>query len=131
MADYKGDKNKLVESDYLYKQFKNFDTRRAEKLDKALFINHEAVEEHYELASAQDGSEGLLIVDPTVSNSDTEILLSDVQAKILPDDVHVYATGEYVVLIPKVEAYKEEIYLKASTLDKEDTDLDLSTLDII
>ena len=74
--------------------------------------------EHYELASAQDGSEGLKIVaDGTVADIDKEIQLSDVQAKLLNTDVHVYAEGEYVILIPEQnheEKYEESIYLPRS-----------------
>ena len=74
--------------------------------------------EHYELASAQDGSEGLKIVaDGTVADIDKEIQLSDVQAKLLTTDGHVYAEGEYVILIPEQnheEEYEETIYLPRS-----------------
>ena len=72
--------------------------------------------EHYELASAQDGSEGLKIVaDGTVADVDKEIQLSDVQAKLLGTDSHVYAEGEYVILIPEQnheEEYEEEKYAR-------------------
>ena len=74
--------------------------------------------EHYELASVQDGSEGLKIVaDGTVADVDKEIQLSDVQAKLLGTDGHVYAEGEYVVLIPEQnheQEYEESIYLPRS-----------------
>ena len=74
--------------------------------------------EHYELASAQDGSEGLKIVaDGTVADVDTEIQLSDVQSKLLDTDSHSYVSGEYVNLIPETshtETYEESIYLPRS-----------------
>ena len=124
MANYAGNKDKLVDSEYLYKQFSNFDKRRADKLDKALFIT---TAEHYELASKQDGSEGKIIVaDGLISSPDTEVELATVQGNILHTDLHSYQVGEYVVLVPEK---KEEIYLKAATLNHETEDLDLDTLD--
>ena len=76
--------------------------------------------EHYELASAQDGSEGLKIVaDGTVADIDKEIQLSDVQAKLLTTDSHVYAEGEYVILRPeqnREEEYEEEIYARKESI---------------
>ena len=85
--------------------------------------------EHYELASAQDGSEGLKIVDDgTVSNPDVEIELSSVQSKLLDTDVHSYATGEYVVLIPEQnheQEYEETIYLPRSEASEGSTLLTL------
>ena len=85
--------------------------------------------EHYELASAQDGSEGLKIVDDgTVSSPDVEIELSSVQSKLLDTDVHSYATGEYVVLIPEQnheQEYEETIYLPRSEASEGSTLLTL------
>ena len=130
MAGYQGSQDKLVNSDYLYKNLQAMDLRRAKKLHDSLFISHETVIEHYALADVQDGSKGLLIVDTVVSSPDTEVLLSDVQAKLLPDDLTVYNAGQYVELIPEVPAYEEEIYLKASTLSVEDELLDVSTFDL-
>ena len=126
MAGYQGSQDKLVNSDYLYKNLQAMDLRRAKKLHDSLFIDHETVIEHYALADVQDGSKGLIIVDTVVSNPDTEVLLSDVQAKLLPDDVHSYQLGDKVDLIPE-----QEIYLKSSTLSHETEDLDLDTLDQI
>ena len=87
--------------------------------------------EHYELASVQDGSEGLKIVaDGTVSDVDKEIQLSDVQAKLLTTDVHVYAEGEYVVLIPEQnheQEYEESIYLPRSEASEGSTLMTLET----
>ena len=74
--------------------------------------------EHYELASVQDGSEGLKIVDDgTLTDIDKEIELSTVQGKILDTDTHSYVSGEYVNLIPETshtEIYEESIYLPRS-----------------
>ena len=89
--------------------------------------------EHYELASAQDGSEGLKIVaDGTVADVDKEIQLSDVQAKLLNTDGHVYAEGEYVILIPeqnREEEYEETIYLPRSEVPEGSTTMSLQRLD--
>lgn len=116
MADYKGSQEKLVDSSYLYKQFKNFDDRRAKKLKDSLFVP-----EHYEFNDV-DGA--LTIVDDGLASLDTEVEISVVKSKLLKDDVHNYQIGEKVDLIPETE-----IYLRAATLNKEDTDLDLDTLD--
>ena len=74
--------------------------------------------EHYELASAQDGSEGLKIVaDGSVSDVDKEIQLSDVQSKLLDTDSHSYVAGEYVILVPETsheQEYEESVYLPRS-----------------
>ena len=89
--------------------------------------------EHYELASAQDGSEGLKIVaDGTVSDVDKEIQLSDVQSKLLDTDVHSYATGEYVVLIPEQnheQEYEESIYLPRSETPESATFMTIKEFD--
>ena len=89
--------------------------------------------EHYELASAQDGSEGLIIVDDgTLSNPDVEIELSSVQSKLLDTDVHSYATGEYVVLIPEQnheQEYEESIYLPRSEVPEGSTFMTIKEFD--
>ena len=126
-SGYKGG-SKLVTSDYLYRTLKDEDQRRDKALHDKLFTNHKSIIEHYKLADQQDGSEGLLIVDTVVSNPDTEILLTDVQAKLLPDDLTAYAAGQYVVLVPEVPAYSEEVYLKKSAIDL-DTVSKLSTIE--
>ena len=126
-SGYKGG-SKLVTSDFLYRTLKDEDQRRNKRLHDALYLDHKTVIEHYKLADQQDGSEGLLIVDTVVSNPDTEVLLSDVQAKLLPDDLTSYAAGQYVVLVPEVPAYSEEVYLKKSAIDL-DTVSKLSTIE--
>lgn len=89
--------------------------------------------EHYELASAQDGSEGLKIVaDGTVADVDTEIQLSDVQAKLLDTDTHTYAEGEYVVLIAEQnheEEYEEEKYARVDQIPEGSTTMTIQRLD--
>ena len=121
MADYKGNLEKIVSSEYLYKQFKNFDIRRADKLDKALFIT---TPEHYKQDDGSDPSALEIVADGTgiVGN---QIEQSNV-TPLKDGDLWSPQIGEYAVLVAEK---KEDIYLKASTLNKEDTDLDLSTFD--
>ena len=116
MAGYVGNSEKIVDSAYLYSQFSAFDQRRAKKLKDSLFVP-----EHY---AYNDVDGALTIVDDGLASLDTEVEISVVKSKLLEDDVHVYQIGEKVDLIPETE-----IYLKASTLSKEDEDLDLSTFD--
>ena len=116
MAGYVGNSEKIIDSAYLYSQFSAFDKRRAKKLKDSLYTP-----EHYEFNDV-DGA--LTIVDDGLATLDTEVEISVVNSKLLEDDVHVYQIGEKVDLIPETE-----IYLKASTLSKEDEDLDLSTFD--
>ena len=123
MADYKGNQEKLVDSSYLYKQFKNFDIRRADKLDKALFIT---TPEHYEQNDGSDPSALEIIADGTgvVGN---QIEVSNV-TPLKDGDLWTPSIGEYAVLVAEK---KEDIYLKKATLNVEDEDLDLSTFDDI
>ena len=116
MADYKGNQEKLVDSSYLYKQFKNFDDRRAKKLKDSLFV-----EEHY-VFNGVDGA--LTIVDDGLASLDTEVEISVVKSKLLEDDVHSYQIGEKVDLIPETE-----VYLRAATLNIEDELIDVTTFD--
>ena len=70
------------------------------------------VPEHYELSS--DGT-GLTIVDDSSTPSSTEIKLSDVQAKVLSTDTHIYAVGEVVILVNEqshISTHKETIYAR-------------------
>ena len=123
MADYKGSQEKLVDSAFLYNQFKNFDKRRADKLDKALFIT---TPEHYEQNDGSDPSALEIVADGTgiVGN---QIEQSNV-TPLKDGDLWSPQIGEYAVLVAEK---KEDIYLKASTLNKEDEDLDLTTFDNI
>lgn len=116
MAGYVGNSEKIIDSDYLYRQFQSFDVRREQKLKDSLFVP-----EHY-VFNDVDGA--LTIVDDGLASLDTEVEISVVKSKLLEDDMHSYQIGEKVDLIPETE-----IYLRAATLNKEDTDLDLDTLD--
>ena len=123
MADYKGNQEKIVSSEYLYKQFKNFDIRRADKLDKALFIT---TPEHYKQDDGSDPSALEIVADGTgITGSQIEV--SNV-TPLKDGDLWTPSIGEYAVLVAES---KEDIYLKASTLNKEDEDLDLTTFDNI
>ena len=128
---YKGDAKKLVNSDYLYKTLKGYDTRRAKKLHDSLFIDHEAVPMHYVASSMGEAGALIIVADGMISNPDTEVEESTVNANKLPNDLSVYNVGDYVKKIDLVEAYSEEIYLKASTMDYEKDLLDLDTFDTI
>ena len=128
---YKGDAKKLVNSDYLYKTLKGYDTRRAKKLHDSLFIDHEAVPMHYVASSMGEVGALIIVTDGTVSDSSTQVEESTVNANKLPEDLSVYNVGDYVKKIDLVEAYSEEIYLKASTMDYEKDLLDLDTFDTI
>ena len=125
MADYVGSQEKIVTSDYLFRQFQNFDTRREQKLKDSLYIQIPEVEAHYE--EAQSGDSGALeIIDNSSSVIGAQIKISDVTPV---KDGYVPSIGGYTVLIPLVPASEKEKYLKQADLNMEDKDLDLSTLD--
>ena len=123
MAGYVGNSEKIVDSAYLYSQFQNFDKRRESKLDEALFIT---TPEHYEQNDGSDPSALEIIADGTgvVGN---QIEVSNV-TPLKDGDLWTPSIGEYAVLVAEV---KKDIYLKSSTLSKEDKDLDLDTFDAI
>ena len=116
MAGYVGSSEKIVDSAYLYSQFSAFDQRREQKLKDSLYTP-----EHY-VFNDVDGA--LTIIDDGLASLDTEVEISVVKSKLLEEDMHSYQIGEKVDLIPETE-----VYLRAATLNKEDTDLDLDTLD--
>ena len=122
MADYVG-ADKLVTSDYLFRQFQNYDVRRADKLDQALFIT---TPEHYEQSDSGNPSALEIVADGT-SITGSQIEVSNV-TPLKDGDLWTPSIGEYAVLVAEV---KKDIYLKSSTLSKEDADLDLSTFDAI
>ena len=128
---YKGDAEKLVNSDYLYKNLKALDTRRAKKLHDSLFIDHEAVPMHYVASSMGEAGALIIVTDGSVSDSSTQVEESTVNANKLPDDLTIFNVGDYVKKVELVEAYSEEIYLKSSTMDYEKDLLDLDTFDTI
>ena len=121
MAGYVGNSEKIIDSAYLYSQFQNFDKRRESKLDEALFIT---TPEHYKQDDGSDPSALEIVADGTgiVGN---QIEQSNV-TPLKDGDLWSPQIGEYAVLVAEV---KKDIYLKASTLSKEDEDLDLSTFD--
>ena len=89
--------------------------------------------EHYELASVQDGTEGLIIVDNgSLIDVDTQVELSTVQGKILDTDTHSYVSGEYVILISETshtETYEESIYLPRSETPERATFMTIKEFD--
>lgn len=122
MADikptYKGSE-KLITSDILFQNMKNFDKRREEKVREKLYV-----EEHYEFNA--DGTGAFTIVTDGTATLPTDVELSVVQAKVLEDDPHTpYVVGETVDLIPE-----KEKYLKEADLQIEESLLDLDTFDL-
>ena len=120
MADIKPSyvgSEKLVTSDILFQNMKNFDKRREEKVREKLWI-----EEHYEFNA--DGTGAFTIVTEGTASLPTDVELSVVQAKVLKDDPHTpYVVGETVDLIPE-----KEIYMKETDLAKEEDLLDFDVL---
>ena len=123
MAGYVGNSEKIVDSAYLYSQFQNFDKRRESKLDEALFIT---TPKHYEQSDSGNPSALEIVADGT-SITGSQIEVSNV-TPLKDGDLWTPSIGEYAVLVAEV---KKDIYLKATTLNKEDTDLDLNTFDAI
>ena len=123
MAGYVGNSEKIVDSAYLYSQFQNFDKRRESKLDEALFIT---TPEHYEQSDSGNPSALEIVADGT-SITGSQIEVSNV-TPLKDGDLWTPSIGEYAVLVAEV---KKHIYLKATTLNKEDTDLDLNTFDVV
>ena len=122
MADYVG-ADKLVTSDYLFRQFQNYDVRRESKLDEALFIT---TPEHYEQSDSGNPSALEIVADGT-SITGSQIEVSNV-TPLKDGDLWTPSIGEYAVLVAEK---KEDVYLKKATLNVEDEDLDLSTFDDI
>ena len=131
MADnYKGNVKKLVSSDYLYKVLQLEDERREGKLHKSLYHTETVTvvdqEQYYNIATS--GDSGALKVVLTVSDSSTEIALTDINTQTVPVDLSAL-TGdgtEYVVLVPATthdENVEVETYRKASeSYTKEEVD---------
>ena len=131
---------KIVTSEYLAKQMKNYDIRREEKLHDSLYEEVPevpAIPEHYELAEMQDGTTEnslKIVADGSLSDALTEVALSTVNGKLLDEEAHSFAIGEYVILVaeePLVPATEKEIYLRAEdfTIEVETEDIDFSTFD--
>ena len=118
---YKGDTARLVSSDYLYKVLKLEDDRVKAKLKDEIYttktITVVDTPEYYNIATS--GDSGALKVVLTVSDSSTEIALTDINTQTVPVDLSAL-TGdgtEYVVLVPATthdENVEVETYRKAS-----------------
>ena len=87
------------------------------------------VQEHYQLASVQDGTVGLkIVIDGNLTDETTEVELSTVNNKILDTDIHTYTEDEYVELIPatyKDVTYEESIYLPRTEVPEGSTSMTL------
>lgn len=119
---YKGNTSKIVVSDYLYKNLKALDARRAEKLKDELY-HLETIPEHVELCSSSEPNARKIV--ETVTDINTEISLADVNLKKLSGDFHTYVESEYILIIPEqtdveVTNYlpREEGYTKTQIDDK-------------
>ena len=123
MAGYVGNSEKIVDSAYLYSQFQNFDKRRESKREEALLSTTPG---HYKQEDGSDPSALEIGADGTsITGSQIEV------SKVTPlkyGDIWTPSIGEHAVLVAEV---KKDIYLKATTLNKEDTDLDLNTFDVV
>ena len=117
---YKGS-NKIIDSQGLYENLKNLDSRRQEKLHSS-FYHKETITvvdtpAYYNLATSSDS--GSLNVVLTVTDNTTQIALTDVNTQTTPVDLSGL-TGdgsEYVVLVPEVnheEEVEKETYAKNS-----------------
>lgn len=108
---YKGNTSKIVVSDYLYKNLKALDARRAEKLKDELY-HLETIPEHIELCSSSEPNALKIVEDGTISDPLTEIELSAVQAKILDGDFHNYSKDEFVKLVSEEVDKEVNTYIK-------------------
>ena len=116
---------KLVTSDILYQNMKNFDARREQKVHDLLYVEIPEIEAHYE--EAQNSDPGALeIIDDSSSVIGNQIKISDVTPV---KDGYVPSIGGYTVLIPLVPASEKEKYLKQTDLDVENELLDLNEFD--
>lgn len=129
--NYKGSK-KLVNSENLYENLKNLDTRRQEKLHSSLFHNETITvvdqEENYAICTSSDMN-ALEVVDDSIATPvDGQVALSIVQAFVPTAQV-----GEYYQHIEKIEHDEEiekETYRKANdsyTKDEVDSKILQST----
>ena len=116
---------KLVTSDILYQNMKNFDIRREQKVHDLLYVEIPEIEAHYEEAQSSDPG-ALEIIDDSSSVVGDQIKISDVTPV---KDGYVPSIGGYTVLIPLVPASEKEKYLKEADLQIEDTLLDVSEFD--
>ena len=117
---YKGS-NKIIDSQGLYENLKNLDSRRQEKLHSSLYhketITVVDTPAYYNLATSSDS--GSLNVVLTVTDNTTQIALADINTQTTPVDLSTL-TGdgsEYVVLVPETnheEEVEKETYRKAN-----------------
>ena len=79
---------------------------------KELYTTVPKVPMYYKLADKQDGTEGLIIVaNGTISNPDTEVEESTVNANKADGDLTVYTVGQYMLKIEEVPEHDLTIYI--------------------
>ena len=104
----------------LYNNIKQFaiptdkqDLTTVGQLHNSLWEQVQEIPEHYELIiEGTKGVNGVLEIVETVTDTSSEISLTDVKAKLLNDDSHDYVVGDLVKLVPLVEATETEIYMR-------------------
>ena len=128
MADVKKNytgSEKLITSDILFQNMKNFDKRREDKVHEKLYVKIPEVPAHYEKAESTTPS-ALEIIDNTSSVVGSQIKLDDVTPVA---DGYTPVVGEYTVYVALVPASEKEKYLKEADLQIEESLLDLSEFD--
>lgn len=130
MADVKKNytgSEKLITSDILFQNMKNFDQRREAKVHEQLYVEIPEVPAHYEKAEPTTLN-ALEIIDNTSSVVGSQIKLDDVTPVA---DGYTPVVGEYTVYVALVPASEKEKYLKEADLQIEDELLDLAEFDNI
>ena len=116
---------KLITSDILFQNMKNFDKRREDKVHEQLYVKIPEVAAHYEKAEPTTLN-ALEIIDNTSSVVGSQIKLADVTPVA---DGYTPVVGEYTVYVALVPASEKEKYLKEADLQIEADLLDLSEFD--
>ena len=130
MADVKKNytgSEKLITSDILFQNMKNFDQRREAKVHEQLYVEIPEVPAHYEKAEPTTLN-ALEIIDNTSLVVGSQIKLADVTPVA---DGYTPVVGEYTVYVDLVPASEKEKYLKEADLQIEDELLDLAEFDNI
>ena len=79
---------------------------------KELYTTVPKVPMYYKLADKQDGTEGLIIVtDGTLSDGDTQVEESTVNAKKADGDLTTYTVGQYILKVEEVPEHDVTIYI--------------------
>ena len=103
---------KVIDKEYLEKQFKNY--------DKYKFYNLVAeVPSHYEKSSSDNNKALEIVADDTENITEKQILLKNV-TPVLPT-TYEPQVGDYVILIDKVDEHYEEKYVKKEDIPEGST----------